>query len=210
MIDSKFYNNVKIGKNVVIEPFCIIGIPPKGVKDGEYETIIGDNSIIRSHSDIYSGNKIGKNFQTGHHVIIRENNIIGDDCALGSFSEIAFDVKMGDNVKIHSNCFIFEGTMIEDDVKLNPGVFVLNTKFPFRPGHKPEIEPVIIRKGARITARVTLMPGVVIGKYALIGAGSLVTKDVPEYAVAYGHPATIKGDIRDIKDKDGNTQYKVE
>lgn len=208
MMSEKF-KNVRLGKDVVIEPFCIIGHPPKGFEDGELETVIGDHAVIRSHTVIYAGNRIGKNFQTGHGVVIRENNIIGDDCAIGSQGEVAFEVRIGNNVRFHSDCHIYERTVIEDDVRLNPGVFVLNTKYPYRPGEAPEIEPVIIRQGAIIAARCILMPGVCIGRHALIGAGSLVTKNVPDYAVAYGSPAVCRGDIRTMKDSTGKPLYEV-
>ena len=204
-----FYKNTNFGNNVEIGEFVIIGKPPLGKKDGELETIIGENSIIRENTIIYSGNLIGKNFQTGHHVVIRENNKIGNDVSVGTFCEIAFNVKIGNNVKFHSDCHIYEDTIIEDEVRFNPGVYVLNTKYPYRPGEKPVIEPVIIRKGAIIAAKSVLMPGVEIGKYSLVGAGSLVLKSVPEYAVVYGRPATIKGDIRNLKDKNGNQMYTI-
>jgi acetyltransferase-like isoleucine patch superfamily enzyme len=204
---EKIYKNANLGKNIEIDDFVIIGKPPLGKKDGDLETIIGNGSTIRSHTIIYAGNKIGNNFQTGHHVVIRENNEIGNYVSLGTFGEIAFNVKIGNNVKFHSNCHIYEDTVIEDDVRFNPGVYVLNTRYPYRPGQKPVIEHVLIKKGAIIAAMSVLMPGVEIGKYALVGAGSLVIKNVPDYAVVYGHPAVIKGDIREIKNKKGELQY---
>jgi len=209
MTMNKIYRNVFLGKNVEVGDFVIIGEPPRGFKDGELETIIEDNSVIRSHTIIYAGNKIGKNFQTGHHVIIRENNQIGNDVTIGSFGEIAFNVKIGNNVKFHSDCHIYENTVIEDDARFNPGVYILNTKYPYRPGEHPIIEHAIIRQGAVIAARSILMPKIEIGRYALVGAGSLVTKNVPEYAIVYGRPAVIKGDIRDLKNSDGTQIYKV-
>jgi acetyltransferase-like isoleucine patch superfamily enzyme len=206
---TQMFRNVQLGTDVVIEPFCMIGHPPKGCDDGELETIIGDHSVIRSHTVIYAGNRIGKNFQTGHNVIIRENNTIGDGCAIGTHGEIAFEVRIGNNVKFHSDCHIYERTVIEDDVRLNPGVFVLNTKYPYRPGEAPVIDPVVIRQGAIIAARCVLMPGICIGRRALIGAGSLVTKSIPDFAVAYGSPAVCKGDIRMLKDETGKSLYEV-
>jgi acetyltransferase-like isoleucine patch superfamily enzyme len=203
----RIYKNVKLGKNCKIGDFVVIGEPPRDKKDGELRTVIGDNAVIRSHTVIYAGNSIGNNFNTGHHVLIRENNEIGDDFSIGSFGEIAFNVKIGKNVKFHSGCHVYESTVIEDDVSLNPGVYVLNTRFPYRPGKKPDLEPVIIRKGAIITARAILMPGIIVGKYAFVGAGSLVNKDVPDYAIVYGRPAQVKKDIRDLKDAKGNPHY---
>ena len=165
--------------------------------------------VIRSHTVIYAGNRIGNNFQTGHNVVIRENNVIGDDCAIGTHGEIAFEVRIGNNVKLHSDCHVYEWTIIEDDVRFNPGVYVLNTKYPYRPGEAPVIEPVVIRQGAIIAARAVLMPGVCIGRHALVGAGALVTKSIPDFTVAYGSPAVCKGDIRTMKDADGKSLYEV-
>ncbi len=209
MVNSNYhiYRNVRIGKNCSVGDFVIVGEHPKGKADGELETVIGDNAIVRTHTVIYAGNKIGNNFQTGHHVLIRENNVIGNDFVIGSFSEIAFDVKVGNNVRLHSNCHIYEGTVIEDDVRFNPGVHILNCKFPYRPSQEPLLEPVVIRRGAILAACSVIMPAVEVGRYALIGAGSLVTRSVPDYAVVYGRPAQIKGDIRQLRDKKGDLQY---
>jgi acetyltransferase-like isoleucine patch superfamily enzyme len=206
---NKIYKNVKIGKNSRIGDLVTIGEPPKDKNDGELETIIGINSVIRSNTIIYSGNLIGNNFQTGHNIVIRENNEIGNNFNIGTFGEIAFRVRIGNNVKFHSNCHVYEHTIIEDDVRFNPGVYILNTKYPYRPNQKPIIDPVIIKKGAIISACSIIMPGVEIGKYALIGADSLVTKNVPDYAIVYGHPAIIKGDIRELKNKNGKIQYNL-
>src|SRR3989344_18643 len=206
---KKIYNNVILGKNVEIGDFVVIGKPPKGKKDGELKTVIGDNSVIRDHTIIYSGNKIGNNFQTGHHVLIRENNDVGNDVSVGSFSEIAFETKIGNDVSFHSSCKIYEKTVIEDGAKFNPGVYILNTKYPYKPGERPKIENVLVKKNARVGASVILMPGIVIGEWCLIGAGSLVTKDVPAYKVAFGRPAEVKKDIRDLKGSNGSQAYNI-
>ena len=75
---NKIHKNVILGKNCIIEEFCIIGVPPKGKKDGELKTVIGENAHVRSHTVIYAGNTIGKDFQTGHGTFVREENTIGD------------------------------------------------------------------------------------------------------------------------------------
>jgi UDP-3-O-[3-hydroxymyristoyl] glucosamine N-acyltransferase len=80
----KIYDNVEIGKNVEIEEFCIIGKPPRGKTNGELKTVIGDNSVIRSGTVIYAGNIIGENFNTGHNVVIREENKIGANVSIGT------------------------------------------------------------------------------------------------------------------------------
>jgi len=202
---NKIHENVRMGENNIIGEFVILGETPSGKE--KRELILGNNAVVRGHSTIYGGNNIGDNFQTGHYVFIRENNKIGDNVSIGSYSEIAFDVKIGNDVKVHSDCHIYEETVIEDGARLNPGVFVLNTKYPYRPGKEPEIESVIIKEKAKIGACSIIMPGVTIGKEALIGAGSLVTKDVPDYAIAFGRPAQVKGDVRELKDKEGKPRY---
>lgn len=208
-ISARIYPEVELGRGGRVEEFCIIGKLPKGKRSGELKTYIGDRALIRSGTIIYAGNIIGFDFQTGDRVSIRENNIIGRRVSIGTGSEIALKVLIGNDVRIHSDCHIFEHTIIEDGVTLNPGVFILNTKYPYT-GNPPIIELVRVRENARIGARVTLGSGITIGRWALIGAGSLVTKSIPDYALAYGHPATVKGDIRELLDVQGNQRYKVD
>ncbi len=76
--------NVRLGEGVLIEDFCIIGTPPRGRVSGELETVIGDHAVIRSHTVIYAGNRVGRNFQTGNKANVRELNEIGDDVSVGS------------------------------------------------------------------------------------------------------------------------------
>ncbi|MBI2542892.1 MAG: transferase [Candidatus Aenigmarchaeota archaeon] len=203
------YENVKLGKDVELEEFVIIGKPPVGKKSGELETIIGDNSTIRSFSVIYSGNKIGNNFKTGHSVVIRQSNEIGNDVSIGIGSEVAFNVKIGNNVKLHSDVHIFENTVIEDDCRISPGVYFLNSKYPYSPGEKERLRGSVIKKGAIIAARAIIMPGVTIGENSLIGAGSLVTKDVPPFKVVIGRPGKVIKDIREINFPDGRPVYNI-
>lgn len=195
----KIYPNVKLGKNVEIGDFVIIGIPPKGIKKGEILTIVGDNAVIRSHTIIYAGNIIGKNFQTGHKVMIRENNEIGNDGSIGTGTVIEHHVKIGNNVRIHSQGFIPEYSMLEEDCWLGPNVVLTNALHPLCPRVKECLKGPAIKKGAKIGANSTLLPGVVIGEYALVGAGSVVVRDVPAYKVVAGNPAKIIKDVRELK-----------
>ena len=183
--------NVKLGINCVIEDFVIIGIPPKGYQPGEFETIIGDNSIIRSHTVIYAGSKIGNNFQSGNKTNIRELNEIGDNVSIGTLSVIEHHVKIGNGVRIHTQAFVPEYTILEDECWIGPNVVITNAKYPKSPNVKQELKGVRVKKKAIIGANTTLLPGVIIDEHALIGAGSVVTKDVPEYAVVAGNPARI-------------------
>ena len=106
MDDYRLYQGVKLGDNATLGPYVLIGLPPRGSNEGALATIIGVDAVIRSHTVIYAGNNIGRGFQTGHGVIIREANEIGDDVSIGSSSVIEHHIEIGNGVRIHSNAFI--------------------------------------------------------------------------------------------------------
>jgi len=194
----KIFKNVKLGKNISIGDFVIIGLPPKGKADGELETVIGDNATIRSHTVIYAGNKIGDNFMTGHHVMIRENNKIGDNVSIGSGSDIEYDIKIEDGVRIHSHVFIPEFTEIKKDSWIGPNVVITNIKYPVCKNSKKYLIGPKIEEGAKIGANSTIIANIIVGRDCLIGCGSVVTKDVPPKAVVAGNPARIIKCLNDI------------
>jgi acetyltransferase-like isoleucine patch superfamily enzyme len=183
------YPNVKLGKGCIIEDFVIIGTPPKGCEPGELETIIGDNAVIRSHTVIYAGNRIGANFQTGNKANIRELNVIGTDVSIGTLSVIEHHVKIGDGVRIHSQVFVPEFSILEDECWIGPQVVLTNAKYPKSTNAKKELKGVVIKKNAKIGANVTILPGIIIGENSLIGAGSVVTKNTGAHSIYVGNPA---------------------
>lgn len=189
---------VKLGKGCVIEDFVIIGVPPKGSAPGELETVIGDNAVIRSHTVIYAGNKIGNNFQTGNKANIRELNEIGNDVSIGTLSVIEHHVKIGHGVRIHSQTFIPECCILEERCWIGPNVVLTNAKYPKSPNAKAELAGVHIMKNAKIGANVTVLPGITIGENALVGAGSVVANNVPSEVVLVGNPAKFVKSIRDL------------
>jgi acetyltransferase-like isoleucine patch superfamily enzyme len=170
-------------------PFVIIGEPARGREAGDVATTIGVEAHVRSHSVVYDGNRIGDRFQTGHGVLVREDNIIGDDVSIGSGSVVEHHVRIGSGVRLHSNVFVPEFSVLEDNCWIGPNVVVTNAKYPQSPRCRDELVGAHIESGAKIGANVTLLPGVRIGRDALIGAGSVVTKDVPPGAVVVGNPA---------------------
>jgi acetyltransferase-like isoleucine patch superfamily enzyme len=187
----KLYQNVALGDGFVVEDFCIVGTPPRNTKDGELATTIGAGAVIRSHTVIYAGNVIGRNFQTGNKVNIRESNRIGDNVSVGTLSVIEHHVEIGDNVRIHTQVFIPEFSVLEEGCWIGPNVVFTNAKYPLSAGAKDSLVGPVIRKRAKIGANSTLLPGVVIGEDALVGAGSVVAKDVPAGAVVVGNPARV-------------------
>jgi len=183
------FPQVKLGDNIVIEDYCIIGSLAKD-SSGQ-ETVIGDNAIIRSHTVIYEGNKIGKNFQTGNKANIREFNSIGNNVSVGTMANVEHHVVIGDGVRIHSQAFVPEYTQLKENAWLGPNVVITNSKYPKSPHSKEELKGAIIGENAKIGAGAVILPGLYIGKNALIGAGSVVTKNVDSDAVMAGNPAVF-------------------
>jgi acetyltransferase-like isoleucine patch superfamily enzyme len=191
MSDYRILKGVEFSQPAEIGLYVIIGTPPRGLKEGELKTLIGADAIIRSHTVIYAGNRIGDGFQTGHGVMIREENEIGSDVSIGTSSVIEHHVKIGDFVRIHSMVFIPEYSLLETNCWIGPNVVFTNAKYPRSPGVKEALRGPIIRQGAKIGANCTILPGIEIGENALIGAGSVVTKNVPANMVVAGNPAAI-------------------
>lgn len=175
---------IEIGTGAQIDEDVILGYP-SGRAIQAAKVVLGEGSKIRSGSVIYQGVRIGRHFETGHHVIIREENEIGDSVSIWTQTIVDYGCRIGNGVKIHSRCYIAQFTVIEDEVFIGPGTTLANDKYPV----SSHLEGPHVKQGARIGVNVTLLPGVVIGKEALVGAGSVVTKDVPDRSVVVGNPA---------------------
>lgn len=189
---------VQLGQGVTIGDYAIIGEPPRGHAPGDLPTIIGDGATIRSHTVIYAENQIGEGFQTGHHVMIREANTIGNQVSIGTNSVMEHHITLANGVRIHSNVFIPEYSELHEGAWIGPNVVITNARYPLMPNAKAHLKGAIIQAGAKIGANSTLLPGVVIGQQALVGAGSVVTKDVPAYQVVVGNPAHIINDVHHL------------
>lgn len=191
------YKNVVMGEGSIIEENCIIGKPPKGKVDGVFRIVIGKNAHIRSGSVIYADSTIGDNFQTGHNVLIREGNKIGDNVSVGTGSCIEVDNVIGNDVRIHSLCFL-EKVTIEDMVFIGPNVTFLDDPHPKIPKAEDCMKGAHVEKHVKIGGNATILPYVVIGEGAFVGAGSVVTKAVVAESVVVGNPAKVHKRIKDI------------
>jgi acetyltransferase-like isoleucine patch superfamily enzyme len=185
----RVYPNVHLPDDAQLDDFVILGKPPRGAAGGDLPLTLGAGCVIRSHSVIYAGNVIGAGLQTGHHVVIRESNTIGANVSIGTHTIVEHHVTIADGVRLHSRVFVPEYSVLDAGCWLGPGVVVTNARYPISRGAKDRLEGAIIEAGAIIGANTTLLPGVRIGARALIGAGSVVTKDVPPGAVMVGSPA---------------------
>jgi acetyltransferase-like isoleucine patch superfamily enzyme len=189
--EFRIYAGVELGEGCEIGPFVLVGVTPRGRREGELITRLGRSAILRSHTVIYAGNRIGERFQTGHGALIREENEIGDDVSVGSGSIVEHHVVIGCRVRIHSQAFVPEFSVLEDDCWIGPNVVITNAKYPRSPGVKESLRGAVVRKFAKVGANSTLLPGVVIGENSLVGAGSVVTRDVPHNTVVAGNPARV-------------------
>lgn len=190
--------NVVLGANHYIDDFVVIGVSPHGPQPESLYTSIGPGAIIRSHTIIYAGNSIGANFHTGHAVVIRECNEIGDDVSIGTHSSIEHHVKIGDRVRIHSRVFIPEYSILEDEAWVGPGAVFTNALYPLARDAKARLKGPHLMTGSKIGANATLLPGVTIGRNALVGAGAVVVHDVPDGKVVVGNPARIIKDVSEL------------
>ena len=189
--NCKIFKNVNIGENGHVEGPSILGKPPRGATDGELELRFGKNLIVRPFTTIYAGSTFGDDVQTGQGASIREDNIIGNDVSIGTNAVLEFGNRIGDRVRIHSLSFL-EMVTVEDDVFIGPNVVFTDDPHPMKcPRYKECLGGVTVKRLARIGANCTILPGVVIGENTLIGAGSVVTKDVPDNMVAAGFPAKV-------------------
>lgn len=191
--------NVQIGKGARIDRSAVLGYRA-GRKIKMSKTIIGKGATIRSNTVIYSNTRIGDRLETGHSVVIREQNKIGNNLNIWNNSTIDYGCVIGNNVKIHCNVYVAQFTTIEDDVFLAPGVMIANDPHPIC---AKCMKGPTIKKGARIGVNATLMPHIIIGRNCLIGAGSVVTTDLPDNSVACGVPAKVTDKIRNLKCRAG-------
>ena len=148
------------------------------------------------HESSYAdeGAEIGAGTKIWHFCHVMPRARIGRNCNIGQNVFIASDVVIGDNVKIQNNVSVYMGVIIEDDAFLGPSMVFTNVVNPR--SHVPrrnEYQTTLVKQGTSIGANATVVCGVTLGRYAFVGAGAVITRDVPDYALVYGNPARVQG-----------------
>ena len=154
------------------------------------------NYFVHESSYVDEPCEIGNGTKIWHFSHIMANCTIGERCSIGQNVVISPHVRIGNNVKIQNNVSVYEGVVLEDDVFCGPSMVFTNVTTP-RSGTprntSTDYAPTIVRRGASIGANATIVCGHTLGEFAFVGAGSVVTRDVPAYAMVYGNPARIRG-----------------
>ncbi|WP_455803010.1 WxcM-like domain-containing protein [Acinetobacter guillouiae] len=157
-------------------------------------TKLVNRPYIHPLSDVKSKN-IGQSTKVWQFSVVFPNAVIGENCNICAHTLIENDVRIGNNVTVKSGVYIWDGITLEDNVFIGPCVAFTNDKKPRSKQYPNEFPKTRVKKGASIGANATILPGITIGANALVGAGAVVTKDVPANAIVIGNPASIKGFI---------------
>jgi len=186
----------QVGTGMRADPHVTLGYPGDRVPTGP--VVVGPDARLRSGTVVYLGTRIGARFQSGHHVVVREQCDIGDDVSVWSNTVIDYGCRIGNSVKIHSNCYVAQYTEIGAGAFLAPGVTVANDLYPGDDDSREHMSGPFIGAGAQVGVNVTLLPFVRLGEGCLVGAGAVVSRDVPAGMVAFGNPAVVRGRVADL------------
>jgi UDP-2-acetamido-3-amino-2,3-dideoxy-glucuronate N-acetyltransferase len=164
-------------------------------------SVAHDLVYVHPSADVSDQATIGPGTRVWHQSQVREGAVIGKDCILGKGSYVDKDVRIGDACKLQNGVFVFHGFNLEGGVFLGPGVMLLNDKHPraINPDGSPksdadwEVSEGTVGYGAAVGGGAVVLPGIRIGRMALVGAGAVVTRDVPERGIVAGNPARLRG-----------------
>ena len=157
--------------------------------------------MIHPTSEVSPEAKIGENVKVWHQAQIREEAIIGDNCIIAKNVYIDKNVILGKNCKVQNNCSLYHGVVLEDGVFIGPHTVLTNDLIPrainqngdLKQDNDWEEKKTFVKKGASLGAGVVVVPGIIIGEFAMVGAGSTITKNVPDFGLVYGCPAILRG-----------------
>ncbi len=150
--------------------------------------------FVHESSWVDEGAQIGTGTKIWHFCHVMPSARIGEHCNIGQNVFVAADVQIGNNVKIQNNVSLYTGVIVEDDVFLGPSMVFTNVINPrSHVNRKDEYKVTVVQRGASIGANATILCGLTLGRYSFVGAGAVVTRNVPDYALVYGNPARVKG-----------------
>ncbi len=158
---------------------------------------------IHPTAEVAAGASIGPGTRIWHHAQVRERAVVGSQCILGKGVYIDVGVRLGDRVKVQNGASIYRGVTVEDGVFVGPGALLINDRQPraINPDGTLKTEddwvvsPTVVRTGASIGAAAVVLPGVTIGRWALVAAGAVATRDVPDFGLVMGVPARLAGHV---------------
>ena len=150
--------------------------------------------FVHESSYVDEGAQIGSDTNIWHFCHVMNGAVIGERCNIGQNVFVAADVIIGNNVKIQNNVSVFKGVVLEDDVFLGPSMVFTNVSNPrSHVSRRDEYKTTLVKKGATVGANATILCGITLGQYCFIGAGAVVTRNVPDYGLVYGNPGRVQG-----------------
>jgi acetyltransferase-like isoleucine patch superfamily enzyme len=197
------YDGTVLGDDVRVLEYAVVGKQPSlaASSTAKREPLpparIGPGTVVSSGAIVFAGSDVGANCIVGDQSCIRERVTLGDDCVLGRGSLIENDTTVGAGTRIQAGAYITAYSTLEEDVFVAPCVVTTNDDFMGRTEKRKELmRGPTIRRSARVGGGAVLCPGVEIGEEAFVGAGAVVTKDVPPGVVVVGSPARVLRDVR--------------
>jgi acetyltransferase-like isoleucine patch superfamily enzyme len=198
------HGGTTIGEQARIEEHTVLGKPELGYAVGHIHpgagggTVIGAGVMVRSGAVVYANVQVGVNTLIGHHTLLRTAVQVGADTQLGHHLTVERATRIGRDVRCSPGSHITSSTVLADRVFLGAGVRTINDKtLTWRDPHRqPTLAAPRFGTGAKVGSSSVVLAGVTVGEHALVGAGSLVTHDIPPGALAYGHPARVRGEAR--------------
>jgi acetyltransferase-like isoleucine patch superfamily enzyme len=200
------YEGTVLGEGVKVLEGAVVGkqptLSPRSTAKREplQPTVIGDGSIVSTGAIVFAGSAVGARVILGDQSCVRERVEIGDDVVLGRGSLVENDTTIGARTKIQAEAYVTAYSTVEEDVFIAPCVVTTNDNYMGRTERRlAEMRGPTIRRGARVGGGAVLCPGVEIGEEAFVGAGAVVTKDVPPRMLVVGSPARV---LREVPDEE--------
>ena len=195
------HGGTRVGGGARIQDGAVIGKPlalgsRSSTRREEPEpAVVGEGATVAAGAVVVAGASIGPRAFVGDQSHVRERAVIGEESAIGRGSQVDFDVTVGARVRVQTGCYLAGRSVVEDDVFVAPGVVTTNDRHATRHGPDYQLEGVVLRRACRIGGGAVLLPGVEVGEEAFVGAGAVVTRDVPARTVVVGVPAKPVRDV---------------